>query len=40
MLGVDMPFEEPADPDLIVDDDGRRSADEIAAEVLNRLADR
>ncbi len=40
VLGVDLPFEEPASPDLVVEDDGRRSADEIAVEVLSWLADR
>lgn len=40
VVGVDLPFEEPASPDVIVDDDGTRSAGDVAQRVWRTLVAR
>lgn len=39
-MGVDQPYEEPAAPDLVVDDDGSLAPKEIAGRVRSALAGR
>lgn len=34
VIGVDLPFEEPVSPDLVIDDDGTKGPDAVAAELF------
>ena len=39
VMGVDLPFEEPDNPNLIIDNDGSRSVDEIVEILLSTFHD-
>ena len=38
VLGVNLPFEEPKTPDIIIDNNGERNLSELCSEILNSLS--
>jgi adenylylsulfate kinase-like enzyme len=39
VVGVDLPFNEPTEPDLIIDNDGSSDPENISSQILEALSD-